>query len=151
MAGQSKKKEAAEKKEEMNKTLYYILGINVLLAFSYFFSVFFKGYEFGRFDVISIIVLNIINFMCFKMFTVFYKSMFYDYINDIFIINLAVNLCLSFTRKAWYIYFLIPAYICYKVGMYAYEHVKNLDKSNNEAATEVPQKQQKPKIMKYNR
>lgn len=151
MAGQSKKRETAEKQFEMRRTLYYILGINCFLILSYLYSIFINGYEMGNFDVFSIVILNVVNLVCYKMFTVFYKSMFYDYINDVFIINLAVNLFLAFTRKAWYIYFLIPGYICYKIGMYAYLHVKNLDQSNNEGLSETAPKQQKSKILKYNR
>ncbi len=151
MAGQSRKKETMERQSEMRKIMYYILGINFLLILSYLYSIFFKGYEIGNFDVISAVVLNVINLVCYRMLDVFYKSMFYDYINDVFIINLAVNLFLAFTKKAWYIYLLIPGYLCYKVGMYAYLHVKNLDKSNNEAENEAAPKQQKSKILKYNR
>jgi hypothetical protein len=151
MAGQSKKREKSERKNEMTNTLYYILGVNGLMLLCYLFSIFAKGYELAQFDYVSVVILNVVNFICYRMFSVFYKSMFYDYINDIFIINLAVNLFLGLSRKAWYIYFLIPGYICYKVGMYAYNHVKNLDKSNNEPSEETPQKQSKSKITKFNR
>lgn len=151
MAGQSKKKEGIERQSEMRKIMYYIVGINCILLISYLYSIFLKGYEIGNFDVISAVCLNVINLVCYKLFNVFYKSMFYDYINDVFIINLAVNLFFSFTKKAWYIYLLIPGYICYKVGMYAYLHVKNLDKSNNEAENETVTKQQKSKVLKFNR
>ena len=151
MAGQSDKRENLKKINEMSKTLYYIIGINVFLMISYLFVILVKGYEYDKWDIISVVVLNLINFICYRLFTVFYKSMFYDYINDIFIINLAVNLFLAFSRKAWYIYFLIPGYICYKVGMYAYQHVKNLDKSNTEVTPNESSAKPKSKITKYNR
>lgn len=151
MAGQSRKREEKEKETEKTKTLYYILGINAILAISYLYSLFVNGYEMAQFDYVSIVLLNIINLVCYRMFDVFYKSMFYDYINDVFIINLTVNLFLSFSKKAWYFYFLIPGYICYKVGMYAYNHVKNLDKSNDQPAEQTPTKQTKSKVVKYNR
>ena len=151
MAGKSEKKENKEKSSKFKNNLLYILLINGFLAISYLYAIYFNEYLIEKFDVISVVILNLINFICYRLLITFYKSMFYDYFHDIFIINLGVNLFLSFSRKAWYIYLLIPGYLTYKVGMYAYQHVKNLDKQNSETTIDDSSAKPKSKILKYNR
>ena len=60
MAGNSEKKESKKKGNERSRNLYYILFINVFVLISYLYAIYFNSYEIEKFDITSIVVLNVI-------------------------------------------------------------------------------------------
>jgi hypothetical protein len=150
MSGHSEKKEQQRKNNSMMQLLFVILGLNGFCLLSFLYAIYFNEYQYDKADITSLVILNILNFICYSLISVFYSSMFFNYIMDILIINLTVLFFYSFTKKAWYFYFLIPGYLCYKVGMAAYNHVKNLDK-NVETPEDQTQGKPKSRVTKFNR
>jgi hypothetical protein len=55
---------------------------------------------------------------------------------DILVINLSTQLFLCFTRKGWYIYFCIPAYVAYIVLGYIWRYVKTTNKFDPNAVVD---------------
>ncbi len=79
--------------------------------------------------------------------------MFFNPLVDFLIINYIVMIGINFHFKFWYFYLVIPGYFIYKGALWAFDHVKGLDKSEGtegEIQNQTQQKEkQKKKIIKY--
>lgn len=146
MAGQSEKKLAKEKSEKMNIAFISIVVVGIISSLLTLYL--------NSFDILSslfrIVLLNGINFILFKLLNTFYESMFFLPLIDFLIINCVVMIGINFHYKFWYFYLVIPGYFIYKGGQMAYNHVKGIDKGDNETQVTEPIKEKtKKKIIKY--
>ena len=66
-----------------------------------------------------------------------------EYTLDIFCINLFSQFLLSFTRYGWYIYGLIPAYLCYKLSGYAWAYIARTNSADSTVGAEMDPKMAK--------
>ena len=138
MAGQSKKKIGV--KVESSK---FTLKIAILIATLIYivlksYSVFVKGVEFTRGDIIGFLVLSLLNFTLYKLILVFYQSYFYAYLMDLLIINLIVEVTIYFHWKFWFIYLVIPGYFMFIGSIKLYEYVKTIGKADENGGIPAP-------------
>ena len=82
----------------------------------------------------------------------------YSYFQDIFIINLFTQFLVSFSRKGWYIYLLIPLYFGYLISgfLWSYisspkaddgeEDISKLSKAEQRKLEKKRMKEEKPKV-----
>ena len=64
------------------------------------------------------------------------------YCLDLFVINLTSQTLLSFTSYGWYVYLLVPGYICYILSGYFWSYISNAGKAGE------PEQAMDPKMAK---
>lgn len=130
MAGQSGKKQ--NKKKASNRLFWkaLILVITCLYILINAYNVIFNEYKYTRGNTLEFLSLTIINFILYRMLDMTLDSMFFNYVIDFLVINLAVMLLINFHWKFWFLYLSIPAYGLVKLGMYTYDHVKSVGKED---------------------
>jgi len=67
------------------------------------------------------------------------------YTLDIFAINLGSQLIICFTRYGWWVYSVVPGYLLYKLGGYAWGYISNI---NNKKLIEAEEQKIDPKEAK---
>ncbi len=128
MAGQAKKKtnSKVQSQKYFIKTAIIVATIIYLAIKSYF--VLLKGIEFTKGDVIGFLTLSLINFTLYKLILAFNESFFYNYLMDLLIINLVVEITINFHWKFWFIYLIIPGYFMFIGSIKLYDYVKTIGK-----------------------
>lgn len=151
MAGRSEKKLAKEKTSTMNLAFYSLIIVGVV---NFILLMYFSSFDLVS-NLFKIILLNGINIGLYNLLDFFYESMFFNPLVDFLIINYVVMIGINFHFKFWYFYLVIPGYFIYKGALWAFDHVKNLDKSDGNVETQGAEGQtsqkekQKKKIIKY--
>lgn len=155
MAGQSKKKSNVKIESQKNFTKIAILVSTIIFLALKSYSVLYKGNEYTKGDVIGFLVLSLINFSLYKMILVFFESYFYNYLMDLLILNLLVQVTVNFHWKFWFIYLIIPGYFILIGSLKLYDYVKTIGKVDESEINQVNQapnskKSGREKEKKYN-
>ncbi len=129
MAGHADKKHKKEKDSNLNLFLYVVGTLNLVSIILYYFCC-----ESFQNTLLKTIFFTGINWGLYKLFDIFYDSMFLNYIVDFLIIHLIAMVGVNFHDKFFATYLLIPAYLVYLGGKMAYNHVKSIDQSPAEEA-----------------
>ena len=146
MAGQSDKKNKSDLDTLLWTTKLEILIISIITGVCYLYNIFINGYELA-FKDISIVILSIINYICYKALGVIYKSMWEDIIKYILILNLVIMLGINYSYKFWWIYAVIPLYYSSTAFNFILGYVKGIGKSSPEDVLKPQQpKAKKPKM-----
>lgn len=124
MAGHADKKHKKEKDGNLNLFMYVVGSLNLLSIILFYFCS-----ESLQNTFLKIIFFTGVNFGLFKLFDIFYDSMFLNYIVDFLIIHLITMVGVNFHDKFFATYLLIPAYLVYLGGKMAYNHVKSIDET----------------------
>ena len=123
MANKREKKNKKKKEEYSQLTSYFIIGINLLYITSYLYSYFSTG-EVGFWDIIIFGFITFITYATHKaVLSAMENDYGYSYYQDIFIINLFVQFLTIFSRKALWIYFIIPGYFIYMFSGYIWSYI----------------------------
>ena len=125
MANKSEKKNKKKAEEYAAFTLYFIVGINAIYIASYAWTFFSTG-DVGIWDLIIFGIFSFITNVTHKAVVSAKRNDYgYSYYQDIFIINLFVQFLTIFTKKALYVYLLIPAYLVYAFGGYIWAYISS--------------------------
>lgn len=132
-------------KKQKEQFFFYLNLVVIVASLISIILYFFFSDSFLTF-IIKSAFFSIINLACVKLLDYFYESMFFNYIMDSLMINLAVMLFINYHVKAYAIYLLIPLYFIVKGFNWMFQSVKDLDKEQNEPDTnEVNPKDKKSK------
>lgn len=147
MSGRSEKKLLKSKTKTMS---FIVISIVVIGLIHLLLTLFFNTNNSITSCLFSIVFLNIISILLYKLLDFFYESMFFMPILDFLIVHSIVMLGVNFHFKFWYFYLVIPGYFIYKGCQMAFNHVKNLDK-NHGVEADLPKEKEKikKKIVKY--
>ena len=86
---------------------------------------------FTKKDIIGFIILSSVNYLAYKLLTMFDTShYFYSYLYDFFVLNCLIEILVNFSKKFWYLYWIYPTVI----GVYAckglYGYISNIGKGD---------------------
>ena len=138
MAGQAGKKERKKKDDYRKMWKALIIGVTAFYIIINFYFVAFKAQIFSRGDSIGFLVLTTINFALYRLLDITLDSIFFNYLVDLLVINLLVQVMINFHWKFWFLYLLIPCYMLFKGSVYIYHHVKTVGKADpNEEAQDA--------------
>ena len=105
-----------------------------------------ENYGVTTWDLIGLVLFSLVSYVFYYMVrNCLDHGLTPGYTLDIFVINLASQLLISFTRYGWWVYSLVPAYLLYKLGGYAWGYITNI---NNKQAVEQEQQKVDPKEAK---
>lgn len=132
-------------KKQKDQFFFYLNLIVLVLSAISILLYFFLSESMTAF-IIKSAFFSLLNYACLKLLDYFYESMFFNYIMDTLIINLAVMVFINYHVKAYAIYLLIPFYFAFKGFNWMFQSVKDLDKEQNEPdSTESNNKDKKSK------
>jgi hypothetical protein len=89
-------------------------------------------------DLIGLVLFSVVSYVFYNMVkNCLDHGLTPGYTLDIFAINLASQFIISFTRYGWWVYSVVPGYLLYKLGGYAWGYITNIN--NKQAAEEEKQ------------
>ena len=158
----NKRQRKIDKKYEdySNTAVIFMLSINTLYVVSHGYAIYFNNYEMTNWEYIGFGFFTLISyFMYTTILNAIQNEYGYDYYNDIFIINLFTQFCVSFSSYGWYIYLLVPGYLLYILGGFVWPYISQpnvaddepeLTKAELKKLEKKRKKDEKPKV-KYSK
>jgi hypothetical protein len=131
MASQAAKKQ--NKRETQNRKIWKAVilistAIYIILNVYFYFTK--ENFEFGRSKTLSFLILTLINYCLYKMLDKTLDTMWFNYLVDLLIVNVSVQILHIFHWKFWFLYLLLPVYGLVCKAYEYYEHVKTVGKGD---------------------
>jgi hypothetical protein len=131
MAGQAAKKQ--NKRETQNRKIWkavILVSTAIYIILNVYFYYTKENFEFDRSSTLSFLILTLVNFCLYKLLDNTLETIWFNYLVDLLIVNVSVQILHIFHWKFWFLYLLLPAYgLACKAYEY-YEHVKTVGKAD---------------------
>ena len=139
---------------------WFIIAWNLLYTVMYGYEYFIVG-EIATWDIIGFVFISLVTYGTHKaVINAMENEYGYSYYQDIFIINLFTQFLVSFTRKGWYVYLLIPLYLGYLISGFVWSYLSKpkeydgdtskLSKAEQKKLEKKRKKEEKPKVKYVN-